>query len=79
MDKGKALTLDELKEMDGLPIWCEDGEGHHCYCLVNAEQEDCVDNEFGAWNFDFYGMAGDGLNGLHKLGWLAYSSNSQEE
>ena len=58
--------------MDGKPVWCADGEGHSCYCLVNAESEDCIDSECGAWCFEFYGMTGDGENGLHNMGWLAY-------
>jgi hypothetical protein len=69
----EPLTLDELREMDGEPVWCADGEGHSCYCLVNAESEDCIDNECGAWCFEFYGMTGDGENGLHNMGWLAYA------
>ena len=66
------LTLEQLKQMDGEPVWCADGEGHSCYCLVNAESEDCIDSECGAWCFGFYGMTGDGENGLHNMGWLAY-------
>ena len=66
------LTLEQLKQMDGEPVWCADGEGHSCYCLVNAESEDCIDSECGAWCFEFYGMTGDGENGLHNMGWLAY-------
>ena len=68
----RPLTLDELRERDGKPVWCIDGEGHSCYCLVNATNEDCIDNECGAWCFGFYGMTGDGENGLHNMGWLAY-------
>ena len=68
----EPLTLEQLREMDGEPVWCADGEGHSCYCLVNAESEDCIDSECGAWCFAFYGMTGDGENGLHNMGWLAY-------
>ena len=69
----EPLTLERLREMDGEPVWCADGEGHSCYCLVNAESEDCIDSECGAWCFGFYGMTGDGENGLHNMGWLAYA------
>ena len=69
----EPLTLEQLREMDGEPVWCADGEGHSCYCLVNAESEDCIDSECGAWCFEFYGMTGDGENGLHNVGWLAYA------
>ena len=68
----EPLTIEQLKQMDGEPVWCADGEGHSCYCLVNAESEDCIDSECGAWCFGFYGMTGDGENGLHNMGWLAY-------
>ena len=69
----EPLTLEQLREMDGEPVWCADGEGHSCYCLVNAGNEDCIDSECGAWCFGFYGMTGDGENGLHNMGWLAYA------
>ena len=68
----EPLSIAQLKQMDGEPVWCADGEGHSCYCLVNAESEDCIDSECGAWCFEFYGMTGDGENGLHNMGWLAY-------
>lgn len=70
----EPLTPDELRGMDGEPVWCVDGAGHECWCVVNKENEDCIDNEAGAWIFDFYAMTGDdGLYGLHRqLGWLAY-------
>ena len=71
------LTLEQLKQMDGEPVWCADGEGHSCYCLVNAESEDCIDSECGAWCFEFYGMTGDGENGLHNMGWLAYAHTKE--
>ena len=74
----EPLTLDELREMDGEPVWCADGEEHSCYCLVNAESEDCIDSESGAWCFAFYGMTRDGENGLHNMGWLAYRSKPKE-
>ena len=74
----QPLTLDELREMDGRPVWCADGEEHSCYCLVNAESEDCIDSESGAWCFAFYGMTRDGENGLHNMGWLAYRTRPKE-
>src|SRR5574344_1569336 len=68
----EPLTIEQLRQMDGEPVWCADGDGHSCYCLVNAESGDCIDSECGAWCFEFYGMTGDGENGLHNMGWLAY-------
>jgi hypothetical protein len=75
----EPLTIEQLKQMNGEPVWCADGEGHSCYCLVNAESEDCIDSECGAWCFEFYGMTGDGESGLHNMGWLAYDHKPKEE
>lgn len=66
------LTLDELRQMNGEPVWVIDGENHSCYVVVNTKNEDCIDNESGAWCFEFCGMEGDGTLGLHKMGWIAY-------
>lgn len=70
----EPLTLDELWEMDGEPVWCVDGSGNSCWCLVNYHDGlmHCCDKETGFWDGDFYGMGGDGQHGLHKVGWLAY-------
>lgn len=77
--ENKPLTLDELRRMDGEPVWCIDGEGHSCYCLVNADNEDCIDNESGAWRFEFFRMTDSDTSRLHKMGWLAYRSKPKEE
>ncbi len=68
------LTLDELRQMDGEPVWCVDGNGNACWCLVRCyyKHMNCYDKETGFWDEDFYGMAGDGQHGLHEVGWLAY-------
>ena len=71
-EKNEPLTLEELRQMDGEPVWCIDGMGNGCWCVVNAKNEDCIDNEAGAWCFAFCGMTGDGYKGLHRLGWYAY-------
>jgi len=70
----KPLTLKELREREGKPVWCVDGAGNECWCIVNVKNGDCTDNEAGAWVFDFYALAGaDGVCGLNKqLGWFAY-------
>jgi hypothetical protein len=70
----QALTLEQLRERDGKPVYCVDGVVNRCWCIVNANNEDCIDNEAGAWQFAFYNMRGDdGMYGLHRqLGWLAY-------
>lgn len=75
------LTLDELREMDGEPVWCVDGRGYACWCLVNCYNDImlCCDKESGLWDGDFYGMAGDGQHGLYEVGWLAYRRRPEDE
>lgn len=75
-----TLTLDELLEMDGEPVWCVDGRGNQCWCLVNCDDglPCCYDNETGLWEDCFYGMTGDGRFGLHQSGWLAYRRKPEE-
>lgn len=75
----KPLTLDELMDMNGLPVWCIDGDGHSCYCLVNADNKDCIDSESGVWCFEFFRMTDVGTNRLHKMGWIAYDHPPKEE
>jgi hypothetical protein len=70
--KNPSLTIDELVQLDGESVWCLDGEGHQCWCLVNAEYDECMDNGGGSWQFEHYGMAGDGVMGLQGMGWTAY-------
>lgn len=71
--KNDPLTLEELQRMDGEPVFAIDGAGNQCWCLVNADYEECIDNETGAWVFAFYGLSGDGVCGLDKqIGWHAY-------
>lgn len=74
------LTLDELREMDGEPVWCVNGLGTQRWCLVNCDDEIlcCYDSETGLWDGCFYEMTGDGEQGLHPMGWLAYRRKPEE-
>lgn len=76
----EPLTLEELRQMNGEPVWCVDGCGNECWCLVNCEDGfPCgYDNESGLWEGCFYGMAGDRKFGLHINGWLAYRRRPEE-
>lgn len=76
----EPLTLEQLREMDGEPVWCVDGYGNACWCLVNCDDglPCCYDNETGLWDGSFYEMSGDGKYGLHKTGWLAYRRRPEE-
>lgn len=75
------LTIDELLGMDGEPVFCVDGQGNKCWCLVNCNDwlPCCYDSEEGLWDGCFYGMTGDGKHGLHKSGWLAYKSKPENQ
>lgn len=74
------LTAEELRKMDGEPVWCVDGLGNENWCLVSvwsnreekAQGADCVDKNDGLWDATYYGMQGNGEHGLHAVGWLAY-------
>ena len=72
--------IEQLREMDGEPVWCVDGYGNACWCLVNCDDglPCCYDNETGLWDGSFYEMSGDGKYGLHKTGWLAYRRRPEE-
>ena len=72
----KPLTLDELREMDGEPVWIVEYPdwGHW---ELSADAEDYVTDR----ESSFYGMKHDdpaGRYGLHKLGWLAYRQKPEE-
>lgn len=69
-EKNEPLTLDELRKMDGKPVWIVEYPdwGHW---EISEDAEDYLSNR----NENFYGMKYDdpcGKFGLHVLGWLAY-------
>lgn len=78
----KPLTIEQIILMDGEPIYCVDYRNNGQWCLVDIDCEMCIDNECGAWRFEFYGMTCacescgvecNHINGLHECGWLAYA------
>ena len=76
-DVNKALTLDELRKMDGEPVWIVEYPdwGHW---ELSADAEDYVTDR----EPSFYGMKHNdpaGRYGLHKLGWLAYRQKPEED
>lgn len=79
-DENPPLTLEELREMDGEPVFCIDGQGNECWCLVNCDDglPCCYDNEIGLWDGSDYMMTGDRKHGLHQAGWLAYRRKPEE-
>ena len=75
--KVEPLTLDELREMDGEPVWIveEPDWGHW---ELSADADDYVADR----EPSFYGMKHNdpaGRYGLHKLGWLAYRQKPEED
>lgn len=80
-EKNEPLSLDELREMDGEPVYIITGaKGGHWELSADAE-EYLMDRDE-----DFYGMT-CGLAGcsqpchygLHQLGWLAYKRKPKGE
>ena len=66
----EPLTIEQLREMDGEPVWIvEQPDWGHWE--LSADAEDYLANR----DQDFYGLKHDdpaGRYGLHVLGWLAY-------
>ncbi len=66
----KPLTLEELREMDGEPVWIVE-EPNWGHWELSANAKDYLEDREEA----FYGMKHDdpqGRYGLHVLGWLAF-------
>lgn len=66
----EALTLEQLRQMDGRPVWIVEHPdwGHW---ELSADAEDYIADR----DQDLYGLKHDdpaGQCGLHVLGWLAY-------
>lgn len=67
----EALTLEQLRQMDGRPVWIVEHPdwGHW---ELSADAEDYIADR----DQDLYGLKHDdpaGQCGLHVLGWLAYA------
>lgn len=79
-EKNKPLTLDELRKLDGEPVWCVDGSGCERWGLVNTENVllEVIGSDSEALEGAFYNMTGDGKMGLHPLGWIAYRHKPKE-
>lgn len=63
------LTQDELRAMDGEPVWCVDSRGKGYWVLINVD-EDIP---------DAFDCQGEFLNGgLYEYEWLAYRRKPRE-
>ena len=78
--KNTPLTPEELRGMDGRPVWCVTGDGRGFWGLVSVVEFGfcAVDKDSGAWPDYAYNMSGVGAHGLHFLGWLAFRCPPEE-
>ena len=68
---GDSLTLEQLREMDGQPVWIVEAP-HWGHWELSEDAEDYIIDR----HEEFYGLKyndPEGKHGLHKLGWLAYA------
>lgn len=82
--ENKPLTLDELKRMDGEPVWIVEHPGWGHWELSYDAQDYIQDRDE-----DFYGMTCNAVKdgwcsgtckyGLHNMGWIAYRAKPKEE
>ena len=76
--KVEPLTLDELRQMYGEPVWAIGGDGTSEYVLIDKDGNG-IDADTGYWDSDFYGLPGDGAHGLNVVGWLAYRRKPEDD
>lgn len=81
-EKNDPLTLDELREMDGEPVWVIRGLGKDRWWIAN----DLTNGYRAVFSSDpyyprtsYYGMKGDGAHGLDRFGWIAYRRPPEKE
>ena len=71
--QNEPLTLSELLEMDCKPVYCVDARGVGAWAIVSIAFEECIDGEYGGWEFYSYGWADS------DAGWLAYRHKPEQE
>ncbi len=78
--KNTPLTPEELRQMDGQPVWCVTGDGDEFWALVDVSKEDpyAVDKYGRVWPNYLYNSVGVGEYGLSFAGWLAYRRPPEE-
>lgn len=80
------LTAEELWSMDGLPVWCVDGDGNEEWCLINIvsnsgyryKAPDAIDSTGYTWDGYMYAGKGATKESLCGRGWLAYRRKPSE-
>lgn len=76
-EKPEPLTLEELRQMNGEPVWIVEHPDWGHWELAEDAEDYLMDRDE-----DFYGMKHNdplGRFGLHVLGWLAYRHKPKEE
>jgi len=86
LTESQPLTLEQLREMDGQPVYIRLGDGDQFWALVTVDNGElgllgeCYDHE--CPDKAFYGMIFNdpaGHFGLHVLGWLAYTRKPERD
>ena len=70
-EAGEPLNLEQLRKMDGKPVWIVEYPGWGHWELSEDAEDYLCDRDT-----ELYGLTypdPDGKAGLHKLGWLAYA------
>lgn len=68
---GVPLTLEQLRQMDGQPVWIMEQPDWGHWELSEDAEDYIADRDP-----DFYGLSypdPEGKGGLHKIGWIAYA------
>ena len=65
-EPSRVLTLEEVRDRGGCPVWCEDRDGSGAWALVIAWDDKCIDADFGDWEFYCYGWT-------NERGWRAWT------
>lgn len=78
-EKNEPLTMAELLEMPGEPVWCAE---YQCYGIVKVETVGCWANKpylVGSWHDPKYGTAVDFEYDIKKRGLTLYRRKLEEK
>lgn len=67
------LTLDELRKMDGEPVWVVPNKGVPKWYLVDVANDACETCDMDVVDFELYGPENK------SYGWLAYRRKSEDD
>lgn len=65
-EPSRVLTLEEVRDRGGCPVWCEDRDGSGVWALVDNGEDKCFDADYGDWEFYCYGWT-------NERGWRAWT------